>query len=197
MGRRKAKAGRRTTTIRDLAAIGATIRLVPADAETAGTITVTTGDSAVAAVVEADHQLVEQAPVNDTSISQLQAEADAALATAPPDLLPGAAPVAPAGPSPADMEAGYAMIAGGVLDMTCEMVVPAWEVTDDEKGKLAGALGKACALWFPGEIPERWAALIVLAGVAGQVVIARRDPATGGFKPRFRPAPVAESPPAA
>jgi hypothetical protein len=121
--------------------------------------------------------------VNDATM--LQAEADAAIAAAPVDLT-GAAP-APAGPDAAQMEAGYAMLAGGVLDMTFEMTCPAWEITDDEKNNFAAALGKACALWFPGDIPEKWVALIVVAGVGGKIVAARRDPVTGGLRPRFRP----------
>ena len=115
----------------------------------------------------------------------LQAEADAAIAAAPVDLT-GAAP-APAGPNAAEMEAGYAMLVGGVLDMSFEMACPAWEIQDDEKDKLAAALGKACALWFPNDIPEKWIALIVVAGVGGKIVAARRDPVTGGLRPRFRP----------
>ncbi len=129
------------------------------------------------------------------NIAQLEAEANAALAGAPVDpvLNTDAAPAA-AGPSQADMEAGYAMLAGAALDMTCEMAVPAWEVTDDEKGKLAAALGKACALWFPGEIPEKYVALLVLAGSVGQIVAARRDPSTGRLKPRYRTITIEQAP---
>jgi hypothetical protein len=117
-----------------------------------------------------------------TDTAALQAEADAALAAAPIDT--GPAPV-PAGPSTDDMAAGYAMLAGATLGTLTEMACPAWQITDDEKNKFADALGKACALWFPGEIPEKWVALIVVAGVGAQIVAQRRDPRTGGLKPRF------------
>lgn len=120
----------------------------------------------------------------DATPEQLQAEIDSAVAMAPAPPDPGAVPV---GPSVEDMGAGYSMIAVAVLDTACELTVPAWEVTTDEKNKLADAIGNACALWFPGEIPPKWAALIVLAGAAGQIAMARRDPGTGGLKPRFRP----------
>lgn len=115
----------------------------------------------------------------------LQAEADAAIAAAPIDQ---AAPGAPAstGPTTDDMAAGYAQLAGAALGMITDAACPAWEINDDEKNKFADALGRACALWFPGEIPEKWVALIVVAGVGGQIVTKRRDPATGGFLPRFR-----------
>lgn len=125
--------------------------------------------------------------MNDTSTAQLQAEADAAILLAPEDvIIPGAGP-AQAGPDQAAMEEGYAMIAGGVLDMTFGMVAPAWEVTDSEKSKLSIALGKACALWFPGDIPPKWIALIVVVGACGEIVATRRDPDTGRLKPRFYP----------
>jgi hypothetical protein len=126
--------------------------------------------------------------------AELQAEADAALAAAPIDT--AAAPV-PAGPSTDDMAAGYAMLAGATLGTLTELTCPAWEITDDEKTKFADALGKACALWFPGEIPEKWVALIIVAGVGSQIVAARRDPRTGGLKPRFRPKPIERAAPVA
>jgi hypothetical protein len=78
--------------------------------------------------------------------------------------------------------------------MVCEAAVPAWEVTDDEKGKLGKALGTACALWFPGDIPPKFIALIVVAGVTGEIIASRRDPDTGKLKPRYRPPPVKEAP---
>jgi hypothetical protein len=123
----------------------------------------------------------------------LHLEADAALAAAPVDLT-GAAPAAATGPSPDDMAAGYSMLAGATLGTVCEMACPAWEITDDEKNDFAAALGKACALWFPGDIPEKWVALIVVAGVGSKIVAARRDPRTGGLKPRFRTVTIKQPP---
>lgn len=131
--------------------------------------------------------------VNDPAALQL--EADAAIAAAPVEVTgpAGAAPVA-AGPSIDDMAAGYAELGSAALDMLTETACPAWEITTDEKDKFAGALGKACALWFPADIPEKWIALIVLAGVGGRIIGARRDPLTGGFKPRFRKPVTIEQP---
>lgn len=128
--------------------------------------------------------------VNDAAALQL--EADSAIAAAPVDL--SGAPPAAAGPSTDDMAAGYSMLAGAALGTVCEMTCPAWEITDDEKNNFAAALGKACALWFPGDIPEKWIALIVVAGVGSKIVAARRDPATGGFMPRFRKPRTIEQP---
>jgi hypothetical protein len=116
----------------------------------------------------------------------LEAEANAAIAAAPISEL---APVPPGRPSVADMGAGYAALAEAVLGSTFEVVAPAWAVTDPEKSKLAKALGVAVALWFPGEIPEKWVALIVVAGAGFEIVAARRDPATGKLKPRFHEKP--------
>jgi hypothetical protein len=119
--------------------------------------------------------------VNDAT---LLGEADAAIAAAPVDLT--GAPPAPAGPDQADMAAGYAQLAGAALGMSFELACPAWEITNVEKDQFADALGKACALWFPGDIPEKWIALIIVAGVGGRIVAARRDPTTGGLRPRFK-----------
>jgi hypothetical protein len=128
--------------------------------------------------------------VNDAAALQL--EADAAIAAAPVDLT--GAPPAAAAPSSDDMAAGYSMLAGAALGTVCEMACPAWEISNEEKNDFAAALGKACALWFPGDIPEKWVALIVVAGVGSKIVAARRDPATGGLKPRFRTVTVKQTP---
>jgi hypothetical protein len=143
----------------------------------------TSGTGPTGAAALDGHMGAADQVVNDAA---LQLELDAAIAAAPVDLT--GAPPAAAGPDPADMEAGYAELAGAALGMTFELTCPAWEITDDEKDKFAVALGKACALWFPGDIPEKWIALIIVAGVGGRIVAARRDPLTGGFKPRFKPA---------
>lgn len=195
MGRRKKAAKHRTRTgaDRDNPSAASTGASGTGADQTAGSAPDSTGPSAgtgegpaVVGIAD-DHQVAPEITVTDTNTPQLMAEADAAILMAPEDLMaPGGVP-APAGPDLAAMEAGYAMLAGGVLDMTFEMVAPAWEVKDDEKDKLAEALGKACALWFPGDIPEKWIALIVVAGVGGKIIAARRDPITGQLKPRFRP----------
>jgi len=115
--------------------------------------------------------------------STLEAEANQAIAAAPQ--LDPALPPVQAGPSIDQMGAGYAALAEAVLGGTFEVIAPAWAVTDPEKSKLAKALGTAVALWFPGEIPEKWVALIVVAGAGFEIVAARRDPATGKLAPRF------------
>lgn len=135
---------------------------------------------------------------HQVNAAALQMEADAALASAPvePVIDPATGAPAPTGPSIDDMAAGYAELGSAALDMLTEAACPAWEITDDEKNKFSGALGRACALWFPNDIPEKWIALIVLAGVGGRIVASRRDPATGGFIPRFRKPVTVEQRPA-
>lgn len=133
---------------------------------------------------------------DQVNTAALQMEADAALASAPvePVIDPVTGAPAPTGPSIDDMAAGYSALAGAALGMLTDAACPAWEITKDEKTEFADALGKACALWFPGEIPEKWVALIVVAGAGAQIVAKRRDPATGGFKPRFRRPATIEQP---
>jgi hypothetical protein len=122
----------------------------------------------------------------------LEAEAAAAIATAPVEPAAPGMPVE-TGPTPADIEAGYRLIGDAILGATFNTVCPAWQVTEQEKGKLAGALAHAAQLWFPEAIPEKWVALIVVAGVGFEIIGARRDPNTGLLAPRFnvKPAPPA------
>ncbi len=128
--------------------------------------------------------------------AQLEAEAAAAMATAPVEPEIPAAPGMPAaGPSPADIEAGYRLIGDQILKAGADAICPAWSIEPQERGELAEALAHACALWFPLEIPEKWVALIVLAGVGFRVVERRRDPNTGKLRPmRFARAAPADAP---
>jgi hypothetical protein len=155
-----------------------------------------TGTQAPLTVAHID-RLTPENTVEDTqgAPAQLVHEANAAMLDAPLDPVMGAdgAP-APAGPSAEDMAKGYAMLGKAALGVICEATVPNWEVNDIEQSKIADALGAACALWFPDEVPPKYAALIVLAGAIGQVAISRRDPATGAFIPRHKIRTVAEQP---
>ncbi len=166
---------------RDTGIAGKTESTGIAGSDTTGNTGSSTGGAGEGARVETVDRL--------TPPDILAAEAAAAMATAPvmPEI-PGTAAV-PATPDPATMEAGYAAIGEAVLGAACNAMCPAWDVTDAEKSKLAGALAHAMQLWFPGEIPEKYVALIVVAGVGFEIVSARRDPATGGLKPRFHAAP--------
>ena len=73
---------------------------------------------------------------------------------------------------------------GALLDSTCEAVIPAWRVTPEEKGRMGAALSRALVLWFPYEIPEKWVALVVIAGVGLEIAAKRKDPQTGKYLPR-------------
>ena len=126
--------------------------------------------------------------------ASLEAEARAAIAGAPLDLS-GAEATGPTGPSPApsqprpeEIEAGYTMICGEVIDLAAGALVPAWRITPAESGKLSGACARALMLWFPDMIiPPKYLALVVIAGVGFEIAQARKDPATGRYLPARLP----------
>ncbi len=155
-----------------------------------------TGDKAAQPVAPVDRLTPENTVQEPNSApAQLIHEADVAMLDAPVDpVLGGPAGPQPTGPSTDDIAKGYAQLGKAALGMVCEAVAPNWEINDSEQSKIADALGRACALWFPEEIPEKWVALIVVVGAIGEVASRRRDPATGRFKPRHKERVVAEQP---
>lgn len=116
-------------------------------------------------------------------VKQLHAEANAAIANAPvePVLTPDGVPVQAA--SQGDVLAGYKLVCAAVVSAGASALVPAWEVTEPEVDRLAGAMGQALLLWFPDMIiPPKYMALLAVAGVSFEIISARRDEKTGGIR---------------
>lgn len=129
----------------------------------------------------------EQQQVSTVSIdpAALAAEADAvAQDHVVTDTSPtSGAPAEPVGPTPEQLQKGYEVIALALVDRGFASGAPAWTVTPDQKKNLASAVATAVTLWFPGEIPPKYLALLVVAHAAYEIVDAQRDPATGKIKP--------------
>lgn len=122
------------------------------------------------------------------SIADLEREALAVAAAAPvdPAPAPGAVPVsAPiAGPTEEEVFAGYDMICTELIDSGCTALLPAWQVSPPEVSKLSAVCAKALMLWFPDMIiPPKYLALLTIAGVGFEIAQARKDPATGRYRP--------------
>lgn len=131
----------------------------------------------------------------DETAAQLEQEANAALASAPADpQLNGTDPGASVGPTAEDAERAYKMLGDAVLAGAFRSAAPAWEVQPGEIDRLGTALAKACAVWWPGGIPEKIAVILVVASVGYEIVEARRDPQTGQLRPRFHEIKKAEAP---
>jgi len=127
--------------------------------------------------------------------ARLGAELDDVLSDAPPDPAPAASePDAPASAGDdltmEQIEAAAARYDFGALMLVSrgfDLLAPAWDVTDDEKAKLAHSVALCAAAWFPdAAIPARYVVLLMLGGTAYQVVEARRDPSTGKIRERVK-----------
>ena len=93
-------------------------------------------------------------------------------------------PAGLASPSEAEVLAGYEMVCTQLLDSGCTAIVPAWHVSPVEVSKLSTACSKALMLWFPDMIiPPKYMALLVIIGVGFEIAQARKDPATGRYRP--------------
>jgi hypothetical protein len=131
------------------------------------------------------------------SVQDLEREALAAVAGAPLDQVGEVLPpeVLAAGPTEAEILAGYEMVCTELLDQGCTAIVPAWQVTPHEVGRLSTACSKALLLWFPDMIiPPKYMALLVIAGVGFEIAKARRDPDTGRYRPARLPEPAGKNP---
>lgn len=140
--------------------------------------------------------------VNTVEIDPAALAAEAAAAVPPVGAEPSGSDatfaegsVAPAGgATEEEILAGYVLVCDVVVGQGCDALVPNWNVTPAERGKLSGAIAKALLLWFPDQIiPPKYMALLAIAGVTFEIVNARRDPVTGKLKPaRVLPAQTAK-----
>lgn len=81
--------------------------------------------------------------------------------------------------------AGYEVGSFLIISKAAEVLVPAWDVTVEERKALSGSLSLALAAWFPDHhLPPKWMALLSVAGSMYAIVDARRDPTTGKLKAR-------------
>lgn len=68
----------------------------------------------------------------------------------------------------------------GLVAAADVLLLPQWNLRDDEKAQLAGALGGVLDQLFPGGMSDpRWAPYMRLAAVTVAIVVTHRDPTTG------------------
>lgn len=135
----------------------------------------------------------------DVNTAELDAEADRILANAPADLaqppaLDPAASPAIAGeaiarePTLEEIQAAAVGYEGGaflIISKASDVLLPAWEITPDERKQLSSSVAFALAAWFPDhQLPPKYVALLAVAGSLYSIVESRRDPDTGKLKPR-------------
>ncbi len=64
------------------------------------------------------------------------------------------------------------------------VAVPNWTITEQQNQELAQSVSFALALWFPHEIPPKYAALLMVGVSCYGISQANRDPQTGKLRPR-------------
>lgn len=80
-----------------------------------------------------------------------------------------------------------APVVGKLLRVAAAIAVPNWTITEAQHQALAESTAYALALWFPTEIPPKWAALLGVGMAAYSIVESNRDPETGELRPRVKP----------
>lgn len=135
----------------------------------------------------------------------LNAEVDRIVGGIPPDAAPG--------PTPEELEAQqqaqqaqfeedrakvaaarYLLGTRAAVEGIARVVMPNWNLQDDEKAVLAAELATAMGWWFPSiSIHPKWLALVGVGSAVYAIAQSRKDPATGKVKPmRVRPVNEAE-----
>lgn len=129
--------------------------------------------------------------------ARLVAEANAALAAAPIDAVTVDG-TAPGGElvDPDQSAKEWALVTKGVVTGTALVILPQWNLTDEEQGELADSLAHCCAQLFPGGINGKYACWVRLIA-ATTAIAGSRFIANGGKFPPIgprveKPAPSAE-----
>jgi hypothetical protein len=138
-------------------------------------------------VERAPMELLEQSPAAPEPIPEiLAAEAAAALSEAPADT--GAAPSgAPAqAPYDPDMATEWDMYMAMAVNLIAKVVLPQWNLTDEEKHELTKSTAHILQDLFPGGLSGRYAPYLRLIVVSGAIVITRHKE-HGGKLPGLGP----------
>lgn len=156
---------------------------------TAGADAVATGETTVVAIMATDHQIApERAPMELIEISpaaepipeNLAAEAAAALGQAPEE--PALAPVPPtAPPYDPEMATEWDMYMQMAVGLVAKIVLPQWNLTDDEKHELTKSTAHILQDLFPGGLSGRFAPYLRLITVSGIIIISRHKEHGGKF----------------
>lgn len=132
---------------------------------------------------------------NEVEVDEEALRAQAAALDIGAEPQPGAEPVADVAPETGGDEVARAEafarqsapVIGKLLRGVAAVAVPNWEITSEQHEGLASSVSFALALWFPHEIPPKWAALVGVGMSVYAIAEANRDPSTGALKPRVKP----------
>lgn len=134
---------------------------------------------------------------NEVDIDEVALRAEAAAV----DVGGEPAPAAPGGDAPAASASGEVVdvaaaeqfaaraqpLVEKMLKGIAGMTVPNWDISDQQHKELSQSVSFALALWFPHEIPPKYAALLMVGMSCYGIVQANRDPQTGNLRPRVNP----------
>jgi len=121
------------------------------------------------------------------SPDQLIAEAEAAAAGAPQQVDPSQ----PAGEL--NPNGQWSALTPPLVKVTCAVVLPAWQIRDDEQTEVSEALGQCLEQLFPGGIEGKYACWVRLVFCCGAITVSRVQQ-HGRLPPLFLPKASAAKP---
>ena len=177
---------RRDAVAVEIRSCGTTLRPIELDAGDAGEGTGGTGATPLVGTGD----LMTGAPVmNGETTGQLEAEANAALAGAPPEALDS--PVSTGGdlvlgPVQESHVEEWRVFMGHTVGVVSVVALPQWELTDGERRELADSLAGCLDQMFPGGLDGKYACWFRLVAAAGGITVVRLA-SNGGKLPGFGP----------
>jgi len=123
----------------------------------------------------------------DPNTQNLAAELAAAEAAIPADPTLPPPPGTPEPPPAAAVDsASCSDLTPGLVEIIAATVLPAWNLTEDEKREFSGALGECLDQLFPGGLSGKYACWLRLVACSAVIVVSRAS-ANGGKLPRIGP----------
>ena len=148
-----------------------------------------TGDTGAAPLVVTGDFMSGAPAINGETTGQLEAEANAALAGAPPEALDS--PVSSGGdlvlgPVQESHVEEWRVFMGHTVGVVSVVALPQWELTDGERRELAESLAGCLDQMFPGGLDGKYACWFRLVAAAGGIAVVRIA-SNGGKLPGFGP----------
>jgi hypothetical protein len=140
---------------------------------------------------------VSEAPVlNGESAAQLEAEANAAIATAPLDTVEAPEVTGALVPVQESHVEEWKVFMGHTVGVVAVVALPQWELTGEEKRELSESLAGCLDQLFPGGLDGKYACWFRLVAAAGGITVVRLAQNGGklpGLGPRRKSDPEADA----
>jgi len=144
------------------------------------------GGTGEAPLVGTGDRVNDSPAMNGETAAQLEAEANAAIATAPLDTVEAPEVTGALVPMEESHVEEWKVFMGHTVGVVAVVALPQWELTGDEKRELSESLAGCLDQLFPGGLDGKYACWFRLVAAAGGITVVRLAQ-NGGKLPGFGP----------